>query len=69
MGDLPAEEGHEGQQVCGQGAHVQSYLQVQDVVCEEVMTEQSHSLGLLQRSGDAGGFLGDVRDEQSWHTG
>ena len=33
------------------------------------MVEQSHSLGLLQRGGDGGGFLGDVRDEQGRNTG
>lgn len=69
MGDLPAEEGHEGQQLCGQGAHVQGHLHVQDVIREEVMVEQGHSLGLLQGSGDAGGLLGDVRDEQGGDTG
>lgn len=68
-GNLPAEEGHEGQQLCGQGAHVQSHFHVQDVVGEEVVIEHSHPLGLLHCSGDGGGLLGDVRKEQSGDTG
>lgn len=69
MGNVPAEEGHEGQQVCGQGAHVQSHFHIQDVVCEEVVVEQGHTLGLLQCSWDGGGLLGDVGDEQCGDTG
>ena len=35
----PAEEGHQGQQVAGQGPHVQRHIQVQHVVGEQVVAQ------------------------------
>ncbi len=35
----PAEQGHQGQQVAGQGAHVQRDVQVQHIVGEQVMAQ------------------------------
>ncbi len=48
----PAEQWHEGQQVCRQRPHVQGHLHVQNVIGEQVMIQQCHSLGLLQGCGD-----------------
>ena len=64
----PAEERHERQEVGGQRLHVQCHLHVQHIVGEQVMTQQLHPLGLLQRRGDGGSLLRDVGYLQSWHA-
>ena len=65
---MPAEEGHEGQEVCRQGLHVQGHFHVQHIIGEQLVTEQLHPLGLLQGGGDGGRLLWDVGDLQCWHT-
>ena len=69
MEAAPGEEGHEREQVGRHRLHVQCCFQVQDVVGEEVVLQQSGAMQLADMVWDGACLLGDVCQLQPWHAG